>query len=171
MVLVHALLSALGAAALLFTVFQGWNIGGSPAAVGEHLLTGMGVTIYVAFVHTMYMTWLMGLGKSQKTAVLEHGLDPGFLAEMRRIKARGFPMATFAPMLLIAAGLLGGGVKAGTVAPGWHTVFVAISVLANLWAIPGQLRVLRENDGLMRRVEQAVEEARERREAESAKPD
>lgn len=159
MAALHAVLSILASLLLLANLAQGWTMERTPAALGAHFLLGMFTTVFVGFVHGMLMSYLLGLGKSQKTAVQEFGLDPDLLKQMRRIKARGFPMATFAPIFLIVAGILGGGVRVGSVSPGVHLAFVCIAVLANLYAFPGQVRVLRENARLMERIEREVEAA------------
>lgn len=156
MVRLYTVLSALASVCLLGNLWLGSSAGGSPLALGIHVLFGLFTIVFVCFLHGLLMSWLLGLGKSQKTAVLEHGLDAALLNDMKGIKRRGFPMATFAPMLLILAGILGGGVRAGSVPEWLHLGAVLIAVAANLGAFPGQVRVLRENERLMAAVEAAV---------------
>lgn len=155
MIVFYAVLCALATIGLTGTALQGW-LAGSPGGRGLHGLCGILTTVFVCFVHSLLMSWLLGLGKSQKTAVQEYGLDPEFLREMRRIKARGFPMATFAPLALIGAGLLGGAARAGAVDPVWHQAAVAAAIAMNVLAFPGQLRVVRDNERLMCRIEEDV---------------
>lgn len=159
----HAVLCVIASFLLLANLAQGWTMDPAPGALTLHVLLGMLTTLFVLFVHGMLMSYLLGLGKSQKTAVQEFGLDPDLLKQMRRIKARGFPMATFAPMLLITAGILGGWVRIGSVSPTTHLIAVLIAVAANLYAFPGQVRVLRDNALLMERVEKEVEAAQARK--------
>ncbi len=159
MSLFYPALCALASAAILATLVQAVLGDGSPGSVGRHAILGILTTIFVSFVHSILMSWMLGLGKSQKTAILEFALDPELMREMRRIKSRGFPMATFAPLALIAAGLIGGGVQAGSISPLWHQVAVAVAALMNLLAFPGQVRVVRDNERLMRRVEEEVDRA------------
>ncbi len=129
-----------------------------PGLVGLHMLVGVVTGIYVSILHVMVMFHFIGSGKEMKQAVHVLGDDAEILARLRRLKMQVMPSATFAPVFVGAAVILGGG--AHTQALGsWAWVHWALGLLGlatNLWAFPVEYRCLVINLRLLREVDDRI---------------
>jgi hypothetical protein len=126
--------------------------------LGLHLAFGVILGIYLSVLHVMVMFHFIGSGKEMKEAAALLGDKADLLQELRRLKMRVMPSATFAPMLYGAGVILGGG--AHTKALGdwaWiHWALGAAGMLLNFYAFPIEYRCLVANLELLKQVDERV---------------
>jgi hypothetical protein len=129
-----------------------------PKWLGLHLAFGVFVGVYLCILHVMVMFHFIGSGKEMKEAVQILGGDSETLKKLRRLKMLAMPPATFAPVLVGAGVILGGG--AHTKALGdwaWiHWALALAGLFVNLWAFPVEYRCLVANLDLLREVDEKV---------------
>src|SRR6187431_2830147 len=120
--------------------------------LGLHLAFGVILGIYLSVLH------VIGSGKEMKEAAAILGDKADLLQELRRLKMRVMPSATFAPMLYGAGVILGGG--AHTKALGdwaWiHWGLGAAGMFLNFYAFPIEYRCLVANLELLKQVDERV---------------
>lgn len=129
-----------------------------PALVGWHLVFGVFVGIYVSILQVMVMFHFIGSGKEMKQAIELVGGDAEVVRQLRRMKMQVMPAATFAPLLVGAGVILGGGAHTGTLGS-WAWVHWALSgagLVLNLWAFPIEYRCLVANLELLREVDERI---------------
>ncbi len=121
-----------------------------------HLIGGVLTAIFICVLHVMVMFHFIGSGKEVKEAIEVLGGDAEVVRRLRRFKARVFPAATFAPLVVGAAVILGGGAHTGAL-PGWvHWGLGAAGLALNLWAFPIEYRTLVANLELLREVDERI---------------
>ncbi len=119
----------------------------------RHVLVGLASSLLLLFSHCWIMFYLIGTGKAIKDAVREHGLDPAFVEETKRFKNASYPWMMLAMALVMATFILGGGVATGSL-PSWvHHVLFYVAVLAQIYALWIERRVLADNERLMAEVD------------------
>ena len=147
------------AAALGLVVGERWY--GDPAVRDRlmfwHTTVGLFSSLFALFVHGfLVFTYFIGTGIAVKEALKDNGLSLELFQPTRRFKARVFPIAFFAVMFTVAGTVVGGGVASHWI-PTWvHVSLIGLGLLLNLWAIPVEVRVCRENAELMNRVDDLV---------------
>ncbi len=121
-----------------------------------HMLLGVFVGIYICILHVMIMFHFIGSGKEVKQAIAVLGGDAEVIQRLRRFKMLVFPAATFAPILVGASVILGGGAHTGAL-PGWIHWSLGLAGLAlNLYAFPIQYRALVANLELLHEVDERL---------------
>lgn len=158
----HRIFAGMAIWAVIFMVAQ--NVFGimtkrlDPKWLGLHIAFGVFVGIYVCILHVMVMFHFIGSGKEMKEAIQILGGDSETVKKMRRMKMLVMPPATFAPVLVGAGVILGGG--AHTKALGdWAWIHWALALgglLMNLWALPIEYRCLLMNLELLREVDDKI---------------
>ena len=126
--------------------------------IGLHLMFGVFVGIYVSILQVMVMFHFIGSGKEIKQAIAVVGGDADVVKRLRRMKMLVMPAATFAPLLVGAGVILGGG--AHTKALGnwaWiHWALAGSGLLLNLYAFPIEYRCLVANLELLKEVDEKI---------------
>jgi hypothetical protein len=126
--------------------------------VGLHMMFGVFVGIYVCILQVMVMFHFIGSGKEIKQAIEVVGGDAEVVKRIRRMKMQVMPAATFAPLLVGAGVILGGGAHTGALG-GWawlHWALTAAGMALNLWAFPIEYRCLVANLELLREVDERI---------------
>jgi hypothetical protein len=129
-----------------------------PGLVGWHMVLGVFVGIYVSILQVMVMFHFIGSGKEIKQAIEVVGGDADVVKRLRRMKMQVMPAATFAPLLVGAGVILGGGAHTGALG-GWAWIHWALSgagLLLNLYAFPIEYRCLVANLELLREVDEKI---------------
>ena len=126
--------------------------------VGIHMMFGVFVGIYICILQVMVMFHFIGSGKEIKQAIEVVGGDADVVKRIRRMKMQVMPAATFAPLLVGAGVILGGGAHTGALG-GWawlHWGLTAAGMALNLWAFPIEYRCLVANLELLREVDERI---------------
>ena len=127
-----------------------------PTLLTWHMLLGVFTGIYICILHVMVMFHFIGSGKEIKQAIAVLGGDAEVVKRLRRFKMQVFPAATFAPILVGASVILGGGAHTGAL-PGWVHWGLGLAGLAlNLYAFPIQYRALVANLELLHEVDERM---------------
>jgi 4-hydroxybenzoate polyprenyltransferase len=122
----------------------------------RHILIALASSMLLLFSHCWIMFYLIGTGKAIKDAVREHGLDPAFAEETKRFKNASYPWLMLAMGLVMATFILGGGVHKGSI-PSWvHHVLFYVALLAQIYALRIEQRVLTDNERLMAEVDRRL---------------
>ena len=141
-------LALLALAALLGSAWTGFRF------LGEaHVAWGLFTAVLVSAAHVLLILFMIVTGRVLKEAMRVRRLDGEFLAELNVFFARkkAYPVAFVAASVVVAAAVLGYAHKGfGTPAP-VHWIAGLAGIAVNLWAIPIELRALRENQGLIDR--------------------
>jgi hypothetical protein len=151
------IVGAMATLGVVATAVLGYLLG-SPTdpSLPRHVLVGLASSLLLLFSHCWIMFYLIGTGKAIKDAVKEHGLDPAFAEETKRFKNASYPWLMLAMALVMAAFILGGGVATGAV-PLWiHHVLFYAAVLAQVYALWVEQRVLGDNERLMEKVDRLL---------------
>ena len=130
----------------------------NPAFVGWHMMFGVFVGIYISILQVMVMFHFIGSGKEIKQAMEVVGQDAEIVKRIRKMKMQVMRAATFAPLLVGAGVILGGGAHTGALG-GWawlHWGFTAAGMALNLWAFPIEYRCLVANLELLREVDERI---------------
>ena len=126
--------------------------------VGLHLMVGVLVGIYVSILQVMVMFHFIGSGKEIKQAMEVVGPDADVVKRLRRMKMQVMPAATFAPLLVGAGVILGGGAHTGALGSWawlhWGLSFAGLAL--NLWAFPIEYRCLVANLELLKEVDEKI---------------
>jgi len=133
-------------------------MGFNPALVGWHMALGVFVGVYVSILQVMVMFHFIGSGKEIKQAVEVVGGDADVAKRLRRMKMQVMPAATFAPILVGAGVILGGGAHTRALGD-WAWIHWALSgagLLLNLWAFPIEYRCLVANLELLKEVDERI---------------
>lgn len=93
---------------LSVVAFYGAIIPQGHGALGKHLSLALLAILLGVFTHTMTYFYFIGIGSSLRRAVEETGRGKETLRQSRRIKAKVFPWAGAAVLLLMTAFILGG---------------------------------------------------------------
>jgi len=131
---------------------------GAAGLVGWHMLFGVFVGVYICILHVMVMFHFIGSGKAMKEHALVLGDNAEILRRLRRLKMRVMPAATFAPILVGAAVILGGEaqMKVWGVGGWLHWVVGAAGLALNLYAFPVEYRCLVANLELLHEVDERM---------------
>jgi hypothetical protein len=129
-----------------------------PRLVGWHMVAGVFVGIYVSILQVMVMFHFIGSGKEIKQAMEVVGADADVVKRLRRMKMQVMPAATFAPILVGAGVILGGGAHTGALG-GWawiHWALAGAGLLLNLYSFPIEYRCLVANLELLKEVDERL---------------
>jgi len=130
----------------------------NPGLVGIHMMFGVFVGIYICILQVMVMFHFIGSGKEIKQAIEVVGGDAEVVKRIRRMKMQVMPAATFAPLLVGAGVILGGGAHTGALGNwAWlHWGLTGAGMALNLWAFPIEYRCLVANLELLREVDERI---------------
>ncbi len=154
----------------------------------SHVTSGFLTAIYNMFVHCLVMFYLIGAGKDIKRAVEDYPeLQEEFVPPTRNLKKRVFPAATFAILTILIAAFAGAYVHSEILASGdtsrtaqdplpiraiglwWiHLALLIPAVCINVFAFVVEAAVIRDNVGIIRRLNERLESARKGNPTEEA---
>jgi len=139
--LITTLLSIAG---LIATGVMGFQ--STPVHVATHIFFALGTVVIGLFSQSMTMFFFIGTGKELKEKADN---DAEVVRQTKSFKARVFPAATYAMLVLMVTFIMGGGVSSGKT-PRWlHLGLSLASVLMYGRAYWIQLRAMDENARLM----------------------
>jgi hypothetical protein len=130
----------------------------NPGLVGVHMMFGVFFGIYICILQVMVMFHFIGSGKEIKQAIAVVGGDADVVKRIRRMKMQVMPAATFAPLLVGAGVILGGGAHTGALG-GWawlHWGLTVAGMALNLYAFPIEYRCLVANLELLQEVDERI---------------
>ncbi len=145
-----------GFAGLAYTTALGLGWVRSEHLVALHWQAAIWTVLLLLSAHTVVMFYLLATGKQLRVLMQESGrqVNMEYLAEMRQFKARVFPPLMAAVGATIATFVVGGGVLVGSV-PLWvHSAFGFLALVTNAVAGFREVRSIRRNTRLIRRIEQ-----------------
>ena len=141
--LITTLLSIAG---LIATSVVGFTA--APGHYAKHIFFALATVVLGLFSQSMTMFFFIGTGKEIKEAAKE---DADVVRRTRAFKAKVFPTATYAMLVLMVTFILGGGVASGKT-PRWlHLALSAATLVMYARAYWFQLRAMTENATLMER--------------------
>lgn len=139
--LVTTLLSIAG---LIATGIFGFLAG--PGHTAQHIFFALGTVILGLFSQSMTMFFFIGTGKEIKDAANN---DASVVQRTKAFKAKVFPAATYAMLVLMVTFILGGGVASGRT-PRWLHLTLSVATLVMYGrAYYVQLQAMLENASLM----------------------
>jgi hypothetical protein len=134
----------LSIAGLIATIVAGFRA--TPEHASTHILISLGTVILGLFAQSMTMFFFIGMGKEVKEA---SGQNAEVVARTRAHKAKVFPAATYAILVLMVTFITGGGVKTGKTPVWLHIVLAAASLFMLGRAYVIELRAMEDNARLM----------------------
>ncbi len=118
----------------------------SPGHTATHIFCALGTVILGLFSQSMTMFFFIGTGKEIKDAAQN---DQVVVQRTKAFKAKVFPTATYAMLVLMVTFIMGGGVASGKT-PHWlHLTLFIASLAMYCRAYWVQLQAMVENAGLM----------------------
>ena len=133
-----------------------------------HWAAGLATGIFTLLVHSIVFMHFIGTGKCIKEAVETHALpnDPetGHVRRTKRMKARVFPLSTFASLAILVTIWLGGWYHSqhwldhhkNVMAFEWHRWFSWATLLFNLYVFRVEWQAIRENTAMIREIESQI---------------
>ena len=115
----------------------------------SHVVWGFLATIVVLFAHTITMFYFIGTGVAVKDEAKKNASLVPLYERTRKFKARTSRDLTFAPLLLMAASIVGAGTAGGSIAPSVHLWMQVAAVAYNVWTLARVTGVIAENMVLM----------------------
>jgi hypothetical protein len=141
--LVTTLLSIAG---LIATGIMGFVA--APGHHAQHIFFALATVVIGLFSQSMTMFFFIGTGKEIKDAADQ---DAAVVQRTKAFKAKVFPAATYAMLVLMVTFIMGGGVDSGKT-PRWlHQALSAATLLLFARAYWVQLQAMTENAALMER--------------------
>jgi hypothetical protein len=123
--------------------------------VALHWQTAIWTVLLLLSAHTVVMFYFLATGKQLRVLMQESGreVNTQYLMEMRLFKARVFPPLMLAIGATIATFVVGGGALVGSV-PIWvHSGLGFLALASNAVAGYREIRCIRRNSHLIRRIE------------------
>ena len=117
---------------------------------------GFVTTVIVLFAHTITMFYFIGTGSAIKEEAKRIAALAPLYQKTRKFKARTSGLLTLAPLLLMAASIVGAGAAGGSVSRGVHLWLGMLAVLVNVWTLWTASRVIEENIALMKEANRIV---------------
>lgn len=124
-----------------------------------HLALGLIGAISAVGLHTVFIVFMIITGRILREAVRARSLDPSFLDELNVFfkSKKAYPAGIFAAFFVVAAAVLGYGHRAFELSPAVHMLAGLGALCFTLWAVPIELRTLRENQRLLDRAAQELD--------------
>ncbi|MEA2164336.1 MAG: hypothetical protein QOK37_2463 [Thermoanaerobaculia bacterium] len=134
----------LSIACLIATSVAGFTA--TPQHLATHIFWSLATVILGLFSQSMTMFFFIGTGKEIKDAANN---DDAVVKRTKAFKAKVFPAATYAMLILMVTFIMGGGVASGKT-PHWlHLTLVIATIAMYGWAYWVQLQAMMENATLM----------------------
>src|SRR5436190_3345709 len=120
----------------------------APGHYAQHIFFALGTVVLGLFSQSMTMFFFIGTGREMKEAASQ---DAEVVRRTKAFKAKVFPAATYAMLVLMVTFIMGGGVAGGKT-PRWlHLALSIASVAMYARAYWLQLQAMLENASLMER--------------------
>jgi hypothetical protein len=149
-------LAVFGMALFLGVSAMGFFSHDDPQMLGNHLLLGVFVGIYLCGLHTLTMFHLIGTSKDMKEAAQSLPEYGEIVAAIRRSKMKVFPIITLTLLVTIGTIVLGGGIHVRSL-PLWvHHVTVGAALLLNVYTFWLEYHAVKSNLLLMTIVDYKV---------------
>lgn len=118
----------------------------TPVHTAQHIFFALGTVVLGLFSQSMTMFFFIGTGKEIKDAAAG---DAAVVQKTKAFKARVFPAAFYAMLMLMVTFIMGGGVASGKT-PRWlHLALSAATVVMYARAYWIELQAMQENATLM----------------------
>lgn len=117
-----------------------------PGHYAQHIFFALGTVVAGLFSQSMTMFFFIGTGKEIKDAANN---DAQVVQRTKDFKARVFPSATYAMLVLMVTFIMGGGVSTGKTPVWLHLTLTAATIFMYGRAYWIQLQAMQENAGLM----------------------
>jgi hypothetical protein len=140
---------------LLMVLLQGlaatYATGAIPGITSKysHVVWGFLATIVTLFAHTITMFYFIGTGVAVKDEARKNASLLPLYERTRKFKARTSGSLTLAPLLIIAASVVGAGTAGGSISPSVHLWMELVAVGFNVWTLMRVTGVIGENMLLM----------------------
>ena len=119
-----------------------------PGHYAQHIFFALATVVVGLFSQSMTMFFFIGTGKEIKEAA---GQEATVVQRTKAFKAKVFPAATYAMLVLMVTFIMGGGVASGKT-PRWlHLILAVAAALMYGRAYWVQLQAMTENASLMER--------------------
>jgi hypothetical protein len=131
-------------AGLIATTVVGFNA--TPGNYAHHIYFALATVVLGLFSQSMTMFFFIGTGKEIKEAAMN---DAAVVQQTKNFKARVFPAAMYAMLVLMVTFIMGGGVSSGKTPVWLHLSLTAATIFMYGRAYWVQLQAMQENAGLM----------------------
>jgi hypothetical protein len=155
MALALSLLSVFTLVGLVLSAASGWALShavGTNLTAARHIAIAVPTVLFSLFTQSMILFFFIGTGKLLKEAAASRADEAGrlyILSKVREMKMRTSAIATFAPLSILVAGLLGVTAHTGKT-PAWlHLVAVVFTLLLHLVAFGKEVFAMSETNQLM----------------------
>lgn len=149
-------LALIAAPALIATAVTGVTMQGGEV----HLLVGLFTAVITLATHTLMILFMIVTGRVMKAAMETRPLSADFLTELNGFFAqkKAYPVSGLAAVSIVAVGVLGYAQRAFGIPAEVHLICGVLATMFNLWALSLEWSTLRENQGLLDRTAQALDE-------------
>jgi hypothetical protein len=142
-------LALTGTVSLAATVLLGYQAPLDTAGIKRHFLLALGTTTLLVLAHSSIMFFLIATGVEMKELEKQRGWGDSFRRRTVGMKAKVFPAATLALLLVMASFVLGAAAHTRAL-PGWAHGLVAWATLGVcVLALAREYRALGENNRLI----------------------
>ena len=124
-----------------------------------HLALGLLGSIGAVGLHTIFIVFMIITGRILREAVRARSLDQSFLDELNVFfkSKKAYPAGIFAAFSVVAAAVLGYGNRAFDLSPAVHMLAGVGALCFTMWAVPIEVRTLRDNQRLLDRAAQELD--------------
>ena len=147
---------------LLFTTLQGVLASAGSSLLGpagsklNHVMWGFVATVIVLFAHTITMFYFIGTGSAIKQEAKRIAALVPLYQRTRGFKAQTSGLLTLAPLVLMAASIVGAGAAGGSIRRSVHLWMSIVAVVLNVYTLWKASRVIESNIALMKEANQIV---------------
>lgn len=132
-----------------------------PSMLGNHLLLGVFVGIYLCGLHTLTMFHLIGTAKDMKEAAQALPEYGEIVAAIRRSKMKVFPIITLTLFVTIGTIVFGGGIHTKMIPLWFHHLTVTGAFVLNVYTFWLEYHAVKNNLLLLTLVDYKVEQLNE----------
>lgn len=132
---------------------------GMTGKVDLHFQVALITAIATVGTHSLLILFMIITGRILREAIRARQLSGEFLGELNDFFARkaAYPAALLGAVSIVAAGVISLAQGEFGWSPATHMFAGVVALMVNLWAFPLELRVLRENQGLVDRVAEELD--------------
>ena len=131
-------------AGLIATAVMGFTA--APGHLAHHIFFALGTVVLGLFSQSMTMFFFIGTGKEIKDAARN---DTDVVQRTKAFKARVFPAAFYAMLVLMTTFIMGGGVASGKTPKWLHLSLTIVSIAMYGRAYWVELQAMQQNASLM----------------------